>query len=163
MKLIKLTTREQSGEQPLNGVYHVTIDLHATADKQITLEALQRKVSEMVEVEDLCIEKYADAETLFNVGDTIELVEDLKCEKTVYLDTSGSLVISDSPAVGCVEKVGEFSINLPRGIVAEINQKPTDGSVDILFSAEAINIEDLEKVAYLGILTLPCESISKVI
>lgn len=162
MRLQKLAIKESSGEQPLDGVYHVVVDLHITADKKITLDDLQKKVAEAGSVEDIYVEKYADNSDIFDVGDTIELVEDLNCEKTVYLDTSGSLVISDSPTVGCVEAVGEFPINLPKGIVAEINQKPSNGSVDILFSAETVELSDLGKVAYLGILKLPCSKISKV-
>jgi hypothetical protein len=165
MKLTRLSVKESSGEQPLNGVYHIIVDLQVTADKKVTLEDLQKKVAEVGVVDDLYIEKYVEKgtpETPFNVGDTIELTEDLSCEKAVYLDTGGNLVVSDSPVEECVEKVGDFTINLPRGITAEVNNKPAGDSIDILFPPEAILLEDLGRVAYLGVLTLPCSAVAKV-
>ena len=163
MKLNKLSVKESSGEYPLHGTYRVTVDIQVAADKKVTLEDLRKKVAEAGTVEDLYIEKYAESTPLFNIGDTIELVDDLSCKKAVYLETSGSLVISDSPVTECVEKVGDFTINLPRGIVAEVNNKPVNDSIDILFPAEAIVLEDLNRVAYLGVITLPCHTIVKVL
>ena len=164
MKLIRLTAKESSGEQALDGVYHITIDLKVAGDRKITLDQLQQKVAEAGDVEDMFVEKYAtkpSTNNLFNTGDTIELLEELNCTKDVYLDTSGHLIISDRLGSESVEKVGEYSICLAKGTLAEVNNKPSNGNAEILFAAQAVEIPELNRIAYLGILELPCSSIAK--
>jgi hypothetical protein len=161
-KLTRLTAKESSSEAALDGAYHITIDLNVVADKQITLEKLQKMVSEAGNIEDFYIEKYSKASNhFFNVGDMIELVEEVTCTKPIYLDTSGSLVISDRPVSESVEKVGDFVISLAKGTLAEINNKTAGENAEILFSAETIDIPELERVAYLGVLELPLNILAK--
>ena len=161
-KLRRLTAKESSSEETLDGVYHITIDLNVAADKKVTLAQLQEAVAKVGSVEDLYIERYvASSHNLFNVGDMIELVEEVTCTKPVYLDTSGSLVISDKPVPDGVEKIGDFVINIVKGTLAEINIKPTGDNAELLFSAETINVPELERVAYLGVIDLPCNVLVK--
>lgn len=161
-KLTRLTARESSSEEALDGSYHITIDLNVAADKKVTLEKLQKVVSEVCDVEDFFIEKYSSrtSAAFFNVGDTIELLEEVTCTKPVYIDASGSLVISDKPATE-VEKVGDFVISLEKGTIAEINTKPSGDTVEVLFAPEAMSIPELEKVAYIGVLELPLNILAK--
>lgn len=163
-KLSRLSDTESSSAQALDGVYHVIVDLHLPSDKKVTLAELERKVAELGG-EDLHIERYthkvANTDTPFNVGDTIELVADFNCKKAVYLDIGGNLVISDKPVTEAVEKVGDFDISLPKNTFAEVNRKPVNGSVEILFTGESVQLEDLERVAYLGVLEMPCHMLVK--
>ena len=163
-KLGRLTEKESSGEQALDGVYRLVVDLRVSADKKVTLQELEKKVAELGG-EDLVIERYTSkvaAESPFNVGDTIELTAEFTCDKSVYLDTSGNLVISDKPVTEAVEKVGEFTITLPAGTTAEVNSKLTKGaSTEVLFSGEEILLDGLDRIAYLGILELPSLLLSK--
>ena len=164
-KLSRLNDKESSGEQPLDGVYHVIVDLHVSSDKQITLADLEKKVAELGGVEDLHVERYTQrvvtASSPFNVGDTIELIADFNCTKAVYLDVGGNLVISDRPVTESVEKVGDFHISLPKNTFAEVNRAAAGGMVEILFTGESIQLEELERVAYLGVLEMPCHLIVK--
>lgn len=157
MKLQGLSSKESSGEQVLDGVYRIVMDVQVTADKKITLQELHKKVAEMGSVDDIVIEKYdPGATSAFAVGDTVELTADYSCTKSVYLDTGGNLVISDKPVTANVEKVGDFSINLPKGTIAEVNKHAADNQAEILFTGESVELGDLNRVAYLGILELPC-------
>lgn len=162
-KLTRLTEKESSGEQPLDGTYHVVVDLRLSADKKVTLADLEKKVAELGSVDTVYIEKYSSkVESPFNIGDTIELTAEFNCDKAVYMDTHGNLVISDKPVTEAVEKIGEFTISLPEGTIAEINSKGSNGSVEVLFTGETILLEDLNRVAYLGILELPANCLKSI-
>lgn len=161
-KLTKLTAKEESGEANLNGLYKVTINVYVSPDKQWNVNVIEKLAETMGDVEDMQIEKYTPrTSALFNVGDTIVLSEDFRCEKTVYIDSKGNLIISDRPVESCVEKVGSFLINLPEGTVAEVNKKAENDSIEILFTGDAIEVSDLRREAYLGVLEIPCKSIVK--
>lgn len=163
-KLARLNEKESSSEQSLDGTYHVIVDLHLSADKKVTLTDLEKKVAELGGIEDIYVEKYSsgnNADSPFNIGDTIELTAEFNCDKAVYLDTSGNLVISDRPVTGSVEKVGDFTISLPKGTIAEVNNKSANGKIEILFTGESIHLSELDREAYLGILELPSECLMK--
>lgn len=163
-KLTKLTEKESTGEQPLDGLYHIVVDLNVSADKNVTLKDLEKKVAELGGVDDIYLERYVSTSTAspFSIGDTIELSTEFNCDKAVYLDTHGNLVISDKPVTESVEKVGMFSISLPEGTVAEINSKAADGMVEVLFSGEMVHLDKLNRVAYLGILEIPAEHLKSI-
>ena len=55
MKLQRLSSKESSGEQVLDGVYRIVMDVQVTADKRITLQELHKKVAEMGSVDDIVI------------------------------------------------------------------------------------------------------------
>lgn len=155
-KLSRLTEKESSSEQNLDGVYHITVDLHVSADKKVTLSDLEKKVAELGSVEDIFVERFSSGgDSPFNIGDTIELHSEFSCDKAVYLDTSGNLVISDKPVTASVEKVGDFTIKLPKGTIAEVNSKSVRGTTEVLFTGEVIHLPELNREAYLGILELP--------
>lgn len=162
-KLQRLSSKESSGEQVLDGVYRIVMDVHVTADKKITLKDIEKRVAEAGTIEDIVVEKYTPRVTApaFTVGDTVELTADYSCTKSVYLDTGGNLVISDKPVTANVEKVGDFSINLPAGTIAEVNKHASDNQAEILFTGESIELGELNRVAYLGILELPCSLFTK--
>lgn len=162
MKLTRLSEKESSGEFSLDGTYHIVVDLHLSADKKITLTDLQKKVEELGEAE-IYVEKYAaKLESPFNVGDTIELAAEFNCNKDVYLDVHGNLVVSDKVATSDLEKVGQCSITLPVGTIAEINSKGSNGVVEVLFTGETIHLAELGRVAYLGILEMPSNCLKSV-
>jgi len=162
-KLSRLSDRESSGEQSLEGVYRVVVDLHLSSDKKVTLADIEKKVAELGATEDLSVERYStrSSPSAFNVGDSIELIAEFNCTKSVYLDAGGNLVISDRPVVESVEKVGDFNISLPKNTFAEVNKRSADGMVEILFTGETVELAELERVAYLGVLAVPCNLIAK--
>lgn len=157
-KLSRLTERESSG-QTLEGTYRVVVDLYLSADKKLTLGELEKKVAALGG-ENLSIEKYM-MESPFNIGDEIELTAEFTCDKSVYQDSCGNLVISDKPVEGSVEKIGVFRVSLPAGTIAEVNKKSVDGSIEVLFTGESIYLDDISRVAYLGILALPTHLLAK--
>ena len=153
-KLTGLSTKENSGEQLLGGLYRLTIDVSLSPDDKITLPDLEKRIESVAgKVEDHYIERHVTAS--FNTGDVIEFTSEYVCEKPVYIDTSGNLVITDSPVMHSVEKVGTFSISLPKGTIAEINQQSVDGTAEVLFSGFSVEVSELSKEAFLGILKLP--------
>jgi hypothetical protein len=156
-KLSRLNEKESS--QILDGVYRLVVDLHVSADKKITLEGLEKELAGMGG-ENLSIERYA-AESPFSIGDEIELTAEYTCDKNVYQDSCGNLFISDKPVEGSVEKIGVFRVSLPAGTVAEVNKKSVDGSIEVLFTGESIYLDDISRVAYLGILALPTHLLAK--
>lgn len=161
VKLTGLSAKEHSGEQPLKGVYHVVVDVKVESGKNITIKDVQKKLSELGEVEGFYVEKFDSVEEVaIDIGETIELTEDLSIEKPVYLDTKGNLVITDSPVARCVECVGNFAICLTKGTVAEVN-KTAEDEMEILFSGTTITVAGLNKEAYLGILKIPNSIISR--
>lgn len=155
-KLARLTTKESSGEQSLDGVYRVVVDLRLTSAKNITIKDLEKKLAEAGQVEDIAVERYEEPTAVFSVGETVELVADLACTKTVYLDTAGNYIISDKPVAARVEKVGDYTVHLSKGTVAEVNSRTTGRDAEVLFTGEAVSIDGLDRVAFLGILELPC-------
>ena len=163
IKLSRLSDKESSGEQSLDGVYRVVVDLHLSSDKKVTLADIEQKVAELGIAEDLLVERYSEKTTTsaFNVGDTVELISEFNCSKSVYLDAGGNLVISDCPVVESVEKVGDFNISLPKNTFAEVNKRSSNGMVEILFTGETVELPELERVAYLGVLQMPCNLIVK--
>jgi hypothetical protein len=163
-KLSRLTEKESSSEQSLEGVYHIVVDLNLSSDKKVTWADVEKKVAELGNVDDIYIERYSSkpVDSPFNIGDTIELIAEFNCDKTVYLDTHGNLVISDRPVTESVEKIGNFSICLPEGTTAEVNSKLDNGRVEVLFSGEMIHLDKLNRVAYLGILELPSEHLKSI-
>jgi len=161
-KLNKLSAKEESGDQKLSGLFRVTMDVHIAADKACTVETLKEKARAMGGVEDISIERYA-TESPFNIGDTIELSAEFTCDKSVYQDSQGNLFISDRPVFGSVEKIGEFRVSLPAGTLAEVNSKSNSGATEVLFAGDSIYLDDISRVAYLGILELPSGMLSKAI
>lgn len=155
-KLSRLTTKESSGEQSLDGVYRVVVDLRLASGKNITVKDIEKKLSEAGQIEDIVVERHEDVSSPFTVGDTVELAADLDCTKTVYLDTFGNYIISDRPVADRVEKVGDYAVHLSKGTVAEVNNKSTGRDTEVLFTGEMVSIDGLDKVAFLGILELPC-------
>ncbi len=158
-KLTGLSDKEKSGEQPLDGLYRVTIDIRFTPDDCMTADALEyvtKKASLLgKDIEDIYVEKHSVSATpRLQIGDTIELAADYDCEKSVYLDTNGNLVITDTPVAQSVERIGSFPVSLPKGTVAEVNKQIGD-NVQILFTGSSVEIAELNKIAYLGILELP--------
>lgn len=153
-KLARLTTKESSGEQSLDGIYRVVVDLRVTSSKAMTVQDLEKKLAEAGAVEDLSIERYSEPSP-FNVGDTVELVADLECTKSVYIDTFGNYVITDQPVAARVNKIGDYTVKLSKGTVAEINNKSTSRDTEVLFTGETVQVNDLGKTAFLGILELP--------
>ncbi len=161
-KLTRLTEKESAGEQPLDGTYRIVVDLNLSADKKVTVSDLEKKVAELGGVDDLYVERYTSTDASpFNVGDTIELAAEFNCDKDVYMDTAGNLVISDK-VTDNVEKIGTFMVSLPEGTVAEINSRSSNGKVEVLFSGEAVHLEKLNRVAYLGILELPSSCLKSI-
>lgn len=154
-KLARLTSKESSGEQSLDGIYRVVVDLRLTSSANVTVQDIEKKISEAGMVEDFFIERYSEKISPFNVGDTVELISDLNCTKSVYIDTEGNFVISDKPLVSHVEKVGEFTLHLPKGTLAEVNDKVAGRDTEVLFTGDSVDIEELGREAYLGILALP--------
>lgn len=159
-KLDKLSAKEQSGEQSLSGLYRITADVYISADKDHNVEVLKELAKVMGDIEDITIEKHA-SESPFNIGDEIELTAEFTCDKSVYQDSCGNLVISDKPVEGSVEKIGVFRVSLPAGTVAEVNKKSVDGSIEVLFTGESIYLDDISRIAYLGILALPTHLLAK--
>jgi hypothetical protein len=156
-KLSRLNEKESS--QILDGVYRLVVDLHVSADKKITLGGLEKELAGLGG-ENLSIERYA-AESPFNIGDEIELTAEFTCDKSVYQDSNGNLTISDKPVEGSVEKIGVFRVSLPAGTIAEVNKKSVDGSIEVLFTGESIYLDDISRIAYLGILALPTHLLAK--
>src|ERR1035437_1586381 len=103
-KLNKLSAKEESGEQNLSGLFRITMDMNLT-DQQI--DVLKASFTAMGDIEDMTIERHA-AESPFDIGDEIELTAEFTCDKSVYQDSYGNLVISDKPAEGSVETIGVF-------------------------------------------------------
>jgi len=157
-KLSKLSGKEEL-DQPLDGSYRVTLDIHVDASKNSTLDSLQKTISTLGEVDNLTIEKYSNY-TYLNIGDEVELTSAIQCQKTVYLDTNQNYVISDKLMSEDVSPVEIVNFSLDRGTVAEINKKAINGRVEILFTGTSVDIGN-ERKAYLGILELPCDSIQK--
>jgi len=156
-KLNKLSAKEESGEQNLSGLYRVTMDVHVT-DQNV--EALKELAKKLGDINDMTIERHA-SESPFSIGDTIELTSEYTCDKSVYQDSCGNLFISDRPVEGSVEKIGVFRVSLPAGTFAEVNNKSTNGSTEVLFSGESIYLDDISRIAYLGILALPSALLAK--
>jgi hypothetical protein len=159
-KLAKLSSKEESGEQNLSGLFRITMDVHVTADKTGNVEVLKELAKVMGDVEDITIERVA-SESPFSIGDEIELTSEYTCDKNVYQDSCGNLFISDKPTEGSVEKIGVFRVSLPAGTVAEVNKKSVDGSIEVLFTGESIYLDDISRIAYLGILALPTHLLAK--
>lgn len=156
-KLAKLSSKEESGEQNLSGLFRITMDVTLT-DQQVN--ALKASLSTLGDIEDMTIERHA-AESPFNIGDEIELTAEFTCDKSVYQDSCGNLTISDKPVEGSVEKIGVFRVSLPAGTIAEVNKKSVDGSIEVLFTGESIYLDDISRIAYLGILALPTHLLAK--
>lgn len=161
-KLTRLTEKEDSGEQSLSGLYHITMDVHVDASKGHNINVLKELAKTLGDVEDIYVEKYAEAASPFNIGDTIELTTEFNCDKAVYVDTQGNLVISDKLVTEAVEKIGTFTISLPEGTIAEINSKGSEGTVEVLFTGETVYLEKLNRAAYLGILELPADCLKSI-
>lgn len=159
-KLSELSDKEKFSELPLEGSYRIVLDLKVEGSKNITLDSLKESITSLGELENLSIECYA-ADYDLEVGDVVEIAESVSCEKAVYADAHGNLTISDSPVAGAATPVGSFNVLLPSGMVAEINRKADGELVEILFTGSEIEIPELNKVAYLGILTLPCSAVIK--
>jgi len=150
-KLTSLSTKEASGEQELDGLYRVTVDLRVSADKKWNVETVKELVKTMGDVEDVDIQKHLPTNS-FRTGDVVELVSDYACEKDIFLDSQGNLVITDYVSDN-VEKVGTYAIVLSAGAVAEVNKTAINDKVELLFAGDSIIIND--KRAYLGIIELP--------
>jgi len=163
-KLTSLSAKENSGEQLLEGMYRITVDINLSADDKIVLPALEEllKVSVLpkCEVEDYQIEKHLES-SAFTTGDTIEITSEFTCEKSVYVDTNGNLVITDSPVSQCVESVGTYPISLPEGTIAEINSQSRNDVAEVLFSGLCVEVPELRKTAFLGILKLPSNILAR--
>jgi len=158
-KISALSDKEKSGEIPLDGTYRVWVDLHVEASNNTTTKAFQEKLASLGDVENFSIEKYSTEYDL-EVGDAVELTTPLEFEKAVFIDTQGNLIVSDRPFAE-VESVGNFQISLSVGMIAEVNKKASNDQIEILFTGYEVEIPQLQKVAYIGILNLPCTSVSK--
>jgi hypothetical protein len=156
-KLAKLSSKEESGEQSLSGLFRITMDVTLT-DQQV--DVLKASLKALGDIEDMTIERHA-SESPFNIGDTVELTSEFTCDKSIYQDSHGNLVISDKPVTGSVEKIGEFRVSLPAGTTAEVNRKSINGSVEVLFTGESIYLDDISRIAYLGIMELPVSLLAK--
>ena len=162
-KLTELTVKESSGEQALNGTYRIVADVKVNSTQKLTIEDLNKQLVSLG-ASDYRIEKHCDNTSIvFNTGDTVELVEDFNSLIPVYVDTSGNFVVTDNPVKQCVDKVGEYYICVPRGTVAEINKTASGDSAQVLFSGEMVEVDinGLARNAYLGIINLPCPSLSR--
>lgn len=159
-KLSELSDKEKFSEMPLEGSYRIVLDLKVAGSKNITLSSLEESIGAVGDLENLSIEKYATDYDL-EVGDVVEIVEAVRCEKAVFADSHGNLTISDNPVAGAIEPVGSYEFSLPEGTVAEVNRKTSDDSVEILFTGSEVEIPELQKIAYLGILTLPSNVLAK--
>lgn len=160
-KLNRLSGKEETGEQNLSGMYRITMDVNIAASKNWTVNIVKEQIQSLGEVDDFLIEKHADDTSPFTVGESIELLTDFSCEKTAYLDTFGNLVISDKPVQESVERVGDFKISLVKGTIAEINSPSKNGQTEVLFTGESVLLDELGRVAYLGILEVPSDLIIK--
>lgn len=156
-KLAKLSSKEESGEQNLSGLFRITMDVTLT-DQQV--DVIKASLKGLGDIEDMTIERHA-SQSPFSIGDEIELTSEYTCDKNVYQDSCGNLFISDKPVEGSVEKIGVFRVSLPAGTVAEVNKKSVDGSIEVLFTGESIYLDDISRVAYLGILALPTHLLAK--
>ena len=159
-KLSGLPKKESSSEQPLKGVYHVVIDIKVRSSQNITLKDLRKKISELGDIDGFYIEKFEKEGPTLSIGETVILNTDLSIERSVYLDTSGNLIITDSSVSPSIECVGSYPIFLAKGTVAEVNKIVGD-EVEILFTGSTVNVEGLQKEAYLGILRLSDSIISR--
>jgi hypothetical protein len=130
----KLPFSEASGKKPLHGTYKVSFTINVSSEDDVLASDIGLFLSQGLG--DSLIEKVAsvDVEKIYKVAKT-----ELKPGDLVYLNQNVSVkatVVKDNNGIYCVGSVGqpvceEYTLNLPRGIVAEVN-KVAEGQAELL-------------------------------
>jgi len=130
----KLPFSEASGKKPLHGTYKVSFTINIDVEDRILASDFGYFITDgfgenLVEkVASLDVEKiYKVAKVELKPGDLVYLSRDISVTATVVKDNGG---------IYCVGSVGQpvcekYTLNLPRGIVAEVN-KVAEGQAELL-------------------------------
>jgi len=130
----KLPFSEASGKKPLHGTYKVSFTINVSSEDDVLASDIGLFLTsglgdQLIEkVSNVDVEKiYKTAKVELRPGDLVYLNKDISIKATVVKDNNG---------IYCVGSVGqpvceEYTLNLPRGIVAEIN-KVAEGQAELL-------------------------------
>jgi hypothetical protein len=130
----KLPFSEASGKKPLHGTYKVSFTINIDSEDDVLASDIGLFLSQGLG--DSLIEKVAsvDVEKIYKVAKI-----ELKAGDLIYLNRDVEVktsVVKDDNGIYCVGSLGEsvcekYTLNLPRGIVAEVN-KVAEGQAELL-------------------------------